>query len=72
MYHGTIEARPLETGKTTLFYTLVWDDSTQPDDAARQRQVASYRAIFSKMLSNMKKLSEGGTLTPQDKQSPTI
>jgi hypothetical protein len=70
MYHGTVEARPLGTGKTTLFYTLVWDDSTQPNDAARQRQSDEYRTLFNKMLRNMKKLSEGGSLTPEDKQSP--
>ncbi len=56
--------------RTTLHYTLVWDSSTLPDDAARQKQVENYRALFEKMLRNMKKLSEGGTLTPEDKQSP--
>jgi hypothetical protein len=70
MYHGTLEARPLGSGRTTLYYTLVWDSSTQLDDAARQRQVETYRLLFEKMLSNMKKLSEGGTLSPEDKQAP--
>ena len=70
MYHGTLEARALGTESTTLYYTLVWDDSTQPDDAARQRQVETYRALFEKMLRNMKKLAEGGSLTPEDKREP--
>lgn len=70
MYHGTLEARPLGSDRTTLYYTLVWDSSTQPDDAARQRQVETYRLLFEKMLRNMKKLAEGGTLTPDDKQAP--
>ena len=70
MYHGTLEARPLGSGRTTLYYTLVWDSSTQPDDAARQRQVQTYRSLFEKMLRNMKKLVEGGTLTPEDKRAP--
>ena len=70
MYHGTLEARPLATRRTTLYYTLVWDNSTQPDDAARQKQVETYRVLFEKMLRNMKKLAEGGALTPQDKQAP--
>jgi hypothetical protein len=70
MYHGTLEARALEPDRTTIYYTLVWDDSLQPDDAARQRQVETYRALFEKMLRNMKKLAEGGTLTPDDKRSP--
>lgn len=70
MYHGTLEARPLGSNQTILHYTLVWDSSTQPDDQARQRQVETYRLLFEKMLRNMKKLAEGGTLTPQDKQAP--
>jgi hypothetical protein len=70
MYHGTLEARPLESGRTTLYYTLVWDSSTQSDDAARQKQAENYRLLFEKMLHNMKKLAEGGTLTPEDKQAP--
>ncbi len=70
MYHGTLEARPLGSRRTALFYTLVWDSSTQPDDASRQEQVGKYRAIFEKMLRNMKKLAEGSTLTPEDKQAP--
>ena len=41
-----------------------------PDDASRQKQVETYRALFEKMLSNMKKLAEGGILTPDDKQAP--
>jgi hypothetical protein len=39
-------------------------------DAARQKQVETYRLLFEKMLRNMKKLAEGGTLTPEDKQAP--
>ena len=70
MYHGTLEARPLGSGRTTLYYTLVWDSSTQPDPASRQKQVETYRLLFEKMLRNMKKLAQGGTLTPKDKQSP--
>lgn len=70
MYHGTLEARPLGSDRTTLYYTLVWDSSMQADDAARQRQVEVYRSLFEKMLRNMKKLAEGGALTPEDKQAP--
>ncbi len=70
MYHGTLEARQLAPGRTTLYYTLVWDDSVQPDDAARQKQVETYRALFEKMLRNMKKLAEGASLTPEDKKAP--
>ena len=70
MYHGTFEARPLESGRTTLYYTLVWDSSTQPDDVSRRKQLETYRLLFEKMLRNMKKLAAGGTLTPEDKRAP--
>ena len=70
MYHGTLEAHPQGSGRTTLYYTLVWDSSTEPDEASRQKQVETYRLLFEKMLRNMKKLAEGGTLTPEDKRAP--
>jgi hypothetical protein len=70
MYHGTIEVRPLGSGQTTLYYTLVWDESVLPNEAARSRQVHIYRVLFEKMLRNMKKLGEGGSLTPEDKRLP--
>jgi Polyketide cyclase / dehydrase and lipid transport len=70
MYHGTLEARPHSTSRTTLYYTLVWDSSTEPDKVQQQTQVKNYRLLFEKMLRNMKKLAEGGTLTPEDKRAP--
>ena len=70
MYHGTVEARPVGSDRTTLHYTLVWDSSTQAADTSRQKQVETYRLLFEKMLRNMKKLAEGGALTPEDKQAP--
>jgi hypothetical protein len=48
----------------------MWDSSTQTDDASRKKQVEAYRSLFEKMLRNMKKLAEGGTLTPEDRQAP--
>ena len=38
--------------------------------STRQKQVDNYRMLFEKMLRNMKKLAEGGTLTPEDKRAP--
>lgn len=52
MYHGTLEARPLGSSRTTLYYTLVWDSSTQSDDPSRKKQVETYRLLFEKMLRN--------------------
>lgn len=70
MYHGTLEARALGSSETNLYYTLVWDDSVQVNDAARQKQVEGYRALFEKMLGNMKKVAEGGSLTAEDRRAP--
>ena len=62
MYNGTIEALPLTDKTTRLNYTLVYDNSNLADDAARQKDLDNRRARFTKMLENMKVLSEGGTL----------
>ena len=64
LYHGTIEARPLTATTTKLIYTLIYDNSMLPDDAAREKDKASRTAVFTRALSNMKTLAEGGTLPP--------
>jgi len=64
LYHGTIEARPVTTTTTKLIYTLIYDNSMLPDDAAREKDKASRTAVFTRALSNMKTLAEGGTLPP--------
>ena len=65
MYHGTIEARALTPTTTKLLYTLLVDESSLADDAARERDVQSRRRNFEGALANMKILAEGGTLPPQ-------
>ena len=70
MYHGTLEARPLGSDRTTLYYTLVWDNSTQPNASSQREQVETYRLLFEQMLRNMKKLAEGVTLTPEARRAP--
>lgn len=62
LYHGTIEAVPLTNKTTRLDYTLVYDNSNLADDAARDKDLENRRTRFTKMLENMKTLSEGGTL----------
>jgi hypothetical protein len=62
MYHGTLEAVPLTDKTTRLNYTLVYDNSNLADDEARQKDMDNRRSRFTKMLENMKVLSEGGTL----------
>jgi len=68
LYHGTIEARPLTATTTKLIYTLIYDNSMLPDDAAREKDKASRTVVFTRALSNMKTLAEGGTLPPPPNQ----
>ena len=68
LYHGTIEARSLTATTTKLIYTLIYDNSMLPDDAAREKDKASRTAVFTRALSNMKTLAEGGTLPPPPNQ----
>ncbi len=62
LYHGTLEARPLTPTTSKLVYTLIYDNSMLPDDAAREKDRASRAATFTRALANMKTLAEGGTL----------
>jgi hypothetical protein len=64
LYHGTLEAVPLTSKTARLNYTLVYDNSNLADDAARDKDLDNRRTRFTKMLENMKTLSEGGTLPP--------
>jgi len=64
LYHGTIEARAASPTTTRLLYTLIYDNSMMQDDAAREKDKASRAAVFTRALSNMKTLAEGGTLPP--------
>jgi len=65
LYHGTLEARPVTATTSKLLYTLVWDNSTLADEAAREKDKASRTATFTRALQNMKTLAEGGTLAPR-------
>src|SRR5688500_65389 len=62
LYHGTLEARPVTPTTSKLLYTLLYDNSMLPDDAAREKDRASRTATFTRALQNMKILAEGGTL----------
>lgn len=64
LYHGTIEARPVTPTTSKIVYTLFFDNSMLPDDAAREKDKEARRARFTKALQNMKTLAEGGTLPP--------
>jgi hypothetical protein len=64
LYHGTLEARPVTATTSKLIYTLMFDNSTLADDAAREADITSRRTRFTAGLDNMKILAEGGTLPP--------
>src|ERR1700704_2895327 len=64
LYHGTLEARAVTPTTSKLVYTLVFDNSMLPDDAARERDRVQKTATFTRALENMKILAEGGTLPP--------
>jgi len=65
LYHGTLEARPIDAASSRLVYTLVYDNSMIPGgEAAKQADIERRRAVFQRALANMKVLAEGGTLPP--------
>jgi hypothetical protein len=64
LYHGTLEARPVTATTSKIVYTLFFDNSMLPDDAARQQDLERRKVTFTRALQNMKTLAEGGTLPP--------
>src|SRR6202521_3314964 len=62
LYHGTLEARPVTPTTSKIVYTLFFDNSMLPDDAARAADKERRRTRFMQALQNMKKLVEGGKL----------
>jgi hypothetical protein len=64
MYHGTLEARSVTATTSKIVYTLLFDNSNLPDQAAKDADVARRRTQFMRGLQNMKTLAEGGTLPP--------
>jgi hypothetical protein len=65
LYHGTLEARPVTAKTSKIVYTLMYDNSLVPGDAAaKQAEVDRRRTTFMRGLTNMKILAEGGKLPP--------
>jgi hypothetical protein len=58
LYHGFLEAKPVTAQTSKLLYTLMYDISDKPDQAARQADMAQRRMRFEGALKNMKKLAE--------------
>src|SRR5262245_35933714 len=64
LYHGTLEARPVTATTSKLVYTLMYDNSTLGDDAAKEKDRMTRTATFTRALNNIKIIAEGGTLPP--------
>jgi|TARA_B110000495_G_scaffold153010_1_gene136033 hypothetical protein len=58
LYHGFMEAKPVNDSSSTLFYTLVYDVSNFPDQAAKNTDMARRMAQFDTLLLNIKMLTE--------------
>jgi hypothetical protein len=71
LYHGTIEAREVTDKTSTLYWTLVYDNSNLTDDAAIQRDIASRRTRFMAMLQAVKSIAEG-TIPPDTEDAPLM
>ena len=66
LYHGTLEARPVTAKTSKIVYTLVYDNSLIPGDAAaKAAEIQRRRTTFERAVANMKILAEGGTLPPR-------
>ena len=59
LYHGTLEARPIDASTSKLVYTLIYDNSLiEGDDAAKQADIERRRTVFTRALNTMKTLAE--------------
>ena len=60
-----MEVRPVTDKTSKIYYTLIYDNSMLPDDAAREKDKASRTATFTRAVQNIKTLAEGGKLAPR-------
>jgi hypothetical protein len=58
LYHGFVEARPIDAKSSKLIYTLMLDVADKKDQAAKDADVAARKKQFEGALANMKKLAE--------------
>jgi hypothetical protein len=58
LYHGFMEARPVDEDSSKILYTLVYDTSNFADQAARDADIARRRGMFESALANMKAMAE--------------
>jgi hypothetical protein len=58
LYHGFMEAKPVTDSTSKIVYTLVWDVSDKPDAEAKDKDVATRKALFENALKNIKRVAE--------------
>jgi hypothetical protein len=58
LYHGFMEAKPVTATTSKMVYTLVYDISDKPDQAAKNADIARRRAMFENALQNIKRIAE--------------
>ncbi|MCP5144205.1 MAG: SRPBCC family protein [Gammaproteobacteria bacterium] len=58
LYHGFMEARPVDAKSSKMLYTLVYDVSDKPDQAAKDADIERRRGMFMTALANMKRIAE--------------
>ncbi|HWK54870.1 MAG TPA: SRPBCC family protein [Hyphomicrobiales bacterium] len=58
LYHGFMEARPVNATTSKMLYTLVLDVSNLPDQAAKDADIERRRTSFENALQNMKAIAE--------------
>ena len=56
----SLDGAPPSSAK--IVYTLMYDNSMLPDDAAREKDKMTRTATFQRAMTNMKTLAEGGKL----------
>jgi Polyketide cyclase / dehydrase and lipid transport len=58
MYHGFMEAVPVDAGNSRILYTLFLDVSDKADKAAKDADLARRRTTFENALKKMKEIAE--------------
>jgi hypothetical protein len=58
LYHGFMEVRPVTDRTSKVLYTLVYDISDKPDQAAKDADIARRRGMFENALKNIKAIAE--------------
>lgn len=58
LYHGFMEARPVDANSSKMRYTLMLDASVYPDQATRESDLERRKTLFEGVLKNIKEIAE--------------